>query len=98
MALEIGESLNQILNGLEDLGLDEIPPDMEQDLRMAMNLPLDSISIPSSSVASASPLFGMSPKQESAVAESVAAQLLQLEMLAFRQEQQQQQLASSATA
>lgn len=41
MAQQIGESLNHILNGLEDLGLEEIPSEMEHELRMAMNLPLD---------------------------------------------------------
>ena len=37
--VELGESLNQLLTGLEDLGMDAaIPTDMEIDLRHAMNL------------------------------------------------------------
>ena len=35
---EIGESLNQLLNGLEDFGLDELPAELEIDLRQVMEL------------------------------------------------------------
>lgn len=35
---ELGESLNQFLTGLEDLGADGLPADMEIDLRHVMNL------------------------------------------------------------
>ena len=37
--VELGKSLNKLLTGLEDLGLDAaIPQDMEMDLRHAMDL------------------------------------------------------------
>ena len=40
MPAELGESLAQILDQIEELGVDEFPPEMEQDLRRAMMLPL----------------------------------------------------------
>ena len=40
MPPELGESLSQILDQIEELGVDEFPPEMEQDLRRAMMLPL----------------------------------------------------------
>ena len=35
---ELGESLQQLLTGLEDLGVDSIPPEMESEMRRAMSL------------------------------------------------------------
>ena len=62
MAARLGESLNHILNGLEDLGLDEIPAELEHDLRLAMNLPsAASFSDDEVSEELLSPLLGMSP-------------------------------------
>ena len=40
MPPELGESLSQILDQIEELGVDEFPAEMEQDLRRAMMLPL----------------------------------------------------------
>ena len=40
MPPELGESLSQILDQIEELGVDEFPPEMENDLRRAMMLPL----------------------------------------------------------
>ncbi len=37
-ASDLGESLNQLLTNLEDLGVDGLPADMEVDLRHVMNL------------------------------------------------------------
>ena len=36
--VELGESLNQFLTGLEDIGVDGMPVDMEIDLRHIMNI------------------------------------------------------------
>ena len=35
---ELGESLNHLLTGLEDLGLDSLPVDLEIDMRHTMNM------------------------------------------------------------
>ena len=58
--VELGESLNKLLNGLEDLGMDAtIPQDMEMDLRHAMDL-VD-ISDAASSLAVSSPRHNYCP-------------------------------------
>lgn len=70
---ELGESLQQLLTGLEDLGVDSIPPEMENEMRRAMSLSphpssapnLDSESLASSVFASqfGTP-YGLSPAEE----------------------------------
>ena len=68
---ELGESLQQLLTGLEDLGVDSIPPEMETEMRRAMSMSphpsmnLDSESIASSVLASqfGTP-YGLSPAEE----------------------------------
>lgn len=47
---QLGESLNNILDGLEEIGFEDIPPELEYDLRKAMNLP------PATHMSSPSPL------------------------------------------
>ena len=69
----MGESLQQLLTGLEDLGVDSIPPEMENEMRRAMSLSphpasgpnLDSESLASSVFASqfGTP-YGLSPAEE----------------------------------
>jgi hypothetical protein len=39
MPAELGDSIHHILNALEDLGLDEFPSEIEEDLRRALRLP-----------------------------------------------------------
>ena len=69
---ELGESLQQLLTGLEDLGVDSIPPEMESEMRRAMSMSphpsmanMDSESIASSVFASqfGTP-YGLSPAEE----------------------------------
>ena len=69
---ELGESLHQLLTGLEDLGVDSLPPDVESEMRRAMSMsphpgsaPLDSESVASSVFASqfGTP-YGLSPAEE----------------------------------
>lgn len=40
MPPELGESLSQILDQIEELGVDQFPSEMENDLRRAMMLPV----------------------------------------------------------
>ena len=71
---ELGESLQHLLTGLEDLGVESLPPEMESEMRRAMSLSphpdtvnLDTDSLPSSAFASqfGTP-YGLSPAEEMA--------------------------------
>ena len=68
---ELGESLQNLLTGLEDLGVESLPLEMENEMRRAMSLSphpsvnLDTDSLPSSAFASqfGTP-YGLSPAEE----------------------------------
>ena len=50
---ELGQSLQQLLTGLEDLGVESIPPEMEDEMRRAMSMsPHPSMNLDSDSIAS----------------------------------------------
>ena len=65
---ELGASLHQLLTGLEDLGVDSLPADVESEMRRAMSMspgPGQSESLASSVFASqfGTP-YGLSPAEE----------------------------------
>ena len=68
---ELGQSLQQLLTGLEDLGVESIPPEMEDEMRRAMSMsPHPSMNLDSESIASSvfasqfGTPYGLSPAEE----------------------------------
>ena len=67
---ELGESLHQLLTGLEDLGVDSLPPEVENEMRRAMSLSphpsniLDTDSLASSLTSQFGTPYGLSPAEE----------------------------------
>ena len=67
---ELGESLHQLLTGLEDLGVDSLPPEVENGMRRAMSLsPHPSNNLATDSLASSltsqfGTPYGLSPAEE----------------------------------
>lgn len=68
---ELGQSLQQLLTGLEDLGVESLPPEMEDEMRRAMSMsPHPSMNLDSESIASSvfasqfGTPYGLSPAEE----------------------------------
>ena len=67
---ELGESLHQLLTGLEDLGVESLPPEVENEMRRAMSLSphpsnlVDTESLASSLTSQFGTPYGLSPAEE----------------------------------
>ena len=80
---ELGESLHHLLTGLEDLGVDSLPAEVESDMRRAMSLsPRPSPAFDTESIASSLASQVGSPAQFLSPAEEVAFSSLLQQMMA----------------